>query len=180
MSEWLPFVGFADRVVFNRNVYDLGTTAWYPVDILWRSEEDFRRISEFPVVCPFARFWRATNVSASVSKVDDFSYRFTVRFRIGKGFSVSFYEDFSIYLAKRCTEPNFRTDYDDHLKENKEYLEADFYLFGYRGLYDKIMVKQVDGVVSNLFDVEFSGVQVMQECVLRKEKIQLSAIGSEI
>ena len=177
MSEWLPFVGLVEQVIFNESVVGLGNTMWYPVPDGWEQGSFIQRLSDTELISHLMLVYNATNVSASVSKVDDYSYRFTVRFRVAdiNQSGASIFRSYAVVLAKRRTEPNFRTDYDD-IKKNNNYLEADFYLFGYPRLYDKFIVKQVDGIIPNLLDFEYSGVQVMQECVLRGDKIKLSSI----
>lgn len=158
MSEWLPFVGLAKYVKYKEDNRWFATNAKSEYRPFTYSEGNNDVI-----------FQRATNVSASVSKVDDFSYRFTVRFRhlepdcvIG---SLQ-HEDYAIFLAKGTRNPNFFFETTEQKAEpdNYENLCCRLYLFGYPGMYNNITVKQVEGIFPLLYDVEYSGVQIIREC----------------
>lgn len=170
MSEWLPFVGFAKEVRYKKNFWEPHNDALksYEQSLSMRKKERKDLI-----------FQRATNVSASVSKVDDFSYRFTVRFRhlIPHFVTSDFrYEDYAVFLVKGTDEPNFLRSENESEARNTHYLLGDFYLFGYPGMYNNITAKQVEGTLPNLYDVEYSGVQVVRECVTNEDGISISRI----
>lgn len=171
MSEWLPFVGLVKEVRYYKKntwkAYNSAITEYeQALSLLEKTRKD-------------VIFQRATNVSASVSKVDDFSYRFTVRFRhlIPRFVTSDFrYEDYAVFLVKGTYEPNFFRGKTESEAKNKYYLLGNFYLFGYPGMYNNITAKQVEGTLPNLYDVEYSGVQVMRECLEGSGGILISRI----
>ena len=157
MSEWLPFVGFTKYVGYNN------TKFWYPMS----AEYEVYNMSSYTEDKKEYIFQRATNVSASVSKVDDFSYRFTVRFRhlIPRFVTSDFrYEDYALFLVKGRLDPNFYPP-TMYKPRNNHILFGNCYLFGHPGMYNNITAKQVEGTLPDLYDVEYSGVQVVRECV---------------
>ena len=171
MSEWLPFVGFTKEVRYDEK------NSWRAYNS--EKSEYEQALSLLEKTRKDVIFQRATNVSASVSKVDDFSYRFTVRFRhlIPRFVTSDFrYEDYAIFLVKGTYEPNFFRGKTESDATNKNYLLGDFYLFGYPGMYNNITAKQVEGTLHNLYDVEYSGVQVVRECFEKSGGILISRI----
>ncbi len=169
MSEWLPFVGLVKRVLY--------TGGRDSLDNFFLCTEDWRILSmtSYTKKSKGIILQRATNVSASVTKVDDFSYRFTVRFRLllpfGE-FGMFKYEDYAVFLIKAMSDPNFITK-TEFSEENTRYLQGQYYLFGHPGMYNNIAVKPVECRLSNLYDVEYSGVQLLREC----KKIEQVPIG---
>lgn len=170
MSEWLPFVGFVKRVLYVGDKRSLGN--FYPCTEDWNilSMKNYTKESKGVI------FQRATNVSASVSKVDDFSYRFTVRFRhLALSLNPqSFYEDYAVFLVKGERDPNFISE-KTFSEEDTRYLQGCLYLFGHPGMYNNITAKQVEGTLPNLYDVEYSGVQLVRECK-KVENVPIGAI----
>lgn len=170
MSEWLPFVGFVKRVLYYGNRHYLSNIFLCTEDWGILSMKNYTKERKGII------FQRATNVSASVSKVDDFSYRFTVRFRhlAPSIMSLSFYEDYAVFLVKGERDPNFIPKTESS-QENTKYLQCCCYLFGHLGMYNNITAKQVEGILPNLYDVEYSGVQIVRECK-KTEEIPISEI----
>lgn len=154
MSEWLPFVGFTKEVHY----YSGFEPGWYP----GRNGPGVKNFSDFRKPDVRLIFQQATNVSASVSKVDDFSYRFTVKFRHINGDEVKIdYKKYAVFLIKVG---EYRYDSPYEIERNKEAFWGLGFLFGFPGMYNEITVKQVEGLLPNLYDVEFSGVQYVREC----------------
>ena len=171
MSEWLPFVGFVKRVLY--------TGGRDSLDNFFLCTEDWRLLSmkNYTKKSKGIILQRATNVSASVTKVDDFSYRFTVRFRhllpFGD-FGMFKYEDYAVFLIKAMHDTNFISETESST-ENTKYLQGQCYLFGHLGMYNNIAVKPVECRLPNLYDVEYSGVQLLRECK-KIEQVLISEI----
>lgn len=170
MSEWLPFVGLAFSVVFEQHE----TGNWY-------IERNGGKLDfEDPKLAVRDSLVHAWGVNASVRRVDDFSFRYSLKYRIDVSTSDTDWFVVSapyrqVVLAKCVAETNFWF-HNENSKRDK-YFYLDLYTFGTSSKsYERTTVRQCNPLVPSHYEVESTGLQMVEQLVWRKVKVPISSI----
>lgn len=174
MSEWLPFVGLAYFVVFEQHE----TGNWYiegnngkPLDF---ADPNLKKNSD--------RLIHAWGVSASVRRVDDFSFRYSLKYRIDidenyKGL-LAIIPYLQVVLAKSASDFTFYSfrNGDKHYKQDKN-LCLDLYTFGTRNKNsERTTVRQCNPLIPTHYEVESTGLQMVEQLVWRGVRVPIDSI----
>lgn len=171
MSEWLPFVGLAFSVVFEQHE----TGNWY----IEGSNGGKLNFADPKLTTKSDRLIHAWGVNASVRRVDDFSFRYSLKFRIDVDLSygtllmsIPYYP---VVLAKSANERPFYFYREDNKNNNNIYL--DLYTFGTRSKsFDRTTVRQCNPLIPSHYEVESTGLQMVEQLVWRGVKVPIDSI----
>lgn len=171
MSEWLPFVGLAFSVVFEQHE----TGNWY---IEGRNGGKLN-FADPKLTTKSDRLIHAWGVNASVRRVDDFSFRYSLKFRIDVDLSygtlLSSIPYYPVVLAKNANDFTFYSLKDGY-KQNKN-LSLDLYTFGTRSKnFDRTTVRQCNPLIPSHYEVESTGLQMVEQLVWRGVKVPIDSI----
>lgn len=174
MSEWLPFVGLAYFVAFEQ--HEKGN--WYI-----QGNNGGKLNFEDPKLSKNSnRLIPAWGVNASVRRVDEFSFRYSLKYRIDidenyKGLLASI-PYLQVVLAKSASDFTFFSikEGNNHYKQDKN-LFLDLYTFGTRNKNsERTTVRQCNPLLPTHYEVESTGLQMVEQLVWREVKVPIDSI----
>jgi hypothetical protein len=174
MSEWLPYVGLAYFVVFKQ--HEKGN--WYI-----EGNNGGKLNFEDPKLSKNSnRLIPAWGVNASVRRVDDFSFRYSLKYRIDidKNYTgiLASIPYLQVVLAKSASDLTFFSikEGNNHYKQDKNLL-LDLYTFGTRNKSsERTTVRQCNPLLPTHYEVESTGLQMVEQLVWRGVKVPIDSI----
>ena len=172
MSEWLPFVGLAFSVVYEESTEG----NWY---IKGKNGEKLN-FADPKLKKNSDRLIHAWGINASVRRVDDFSFRYSLKFRIDVDLnyrslllSIPYYQ---VVLAKSANDTPFLF-YGKNYNNNTKDIFLDLYTFGTSSkIFDRTTVRQCNPLIPSHYEVESTGLQMVEQLVWRDVRVPIDSI----